>query len=58
MGLHLGSSEQLKVTLRNTKHSLNIPDSLSAIKGVLLLDKNGCILRDKNMAYLLEKDGE
>jgi hypothetical protein len=58
MGLHLGKSKNLKVVINNKKHQLNIPDILSMIKGVILLDKNGCILKDKNRTYLLEKDGE
>lgn len=58
MGLYLGRSKKLKVTINNKKHYLNIPDILSLISGVILLDKNGCILKDKNRTYLLEKDGE
>ena len=58
MGLYLGNSKSLKVTIDNKKHRFNIPDILSLLNGVVLIDKNGCILKDKNMTYLLEKDGE
>ena len=58
MGLYLGKSNKLTITVNNAKHYIKIPDIVSLIEGTMLLDKRGYILKDSNGIYLLEKESE
>ena len=56
MGLHLGSSAELRIYSNNLVYALCIPTIPSATKRVGLLSFDNYMLADLNGVYLLPKD--
>ena len=59
MGLHLGSSEKLKISFLNDICNLDIYSiSPPILNGTMVLASDNAILTDKNGVYLTLKKGE
>ena len=58
MGLHLGSSEELKINFNGISMCLNIPFFTPISNSVKLTSVDNYILKDANGLYLVAKKGE
>lgn len=58
MGLYLGSSEKLNISIANTVCSLIIPSAIPILNGIMLLSSDGYILKDSTGTYLTAKEVE
>lgn len=56
MGLYLGSSEKLNISIANTVCSLIVPSVIPMLNGVALLSYDSYVLKDSNGIYLTAKE--
>lgn len=55
MGLYLGSSEKVKISLNNAKHGLKFFSTIPITNGIRLLSSDEYILKDSKGLYLTSK---
>lgn len=58
MGLYIGNSEKLKISLFNDICNLIIPSSSPITNGIILLSSDDFILKDSKGIYLTAKETE
>lgn len=58
MGVHIGSSKELKITFAKEVYNMIIPSARPIINGIRLLSSDNYILTDRSGLYLTAKESE